>query len=65
MSAEERLETLDRFAERKAKWLQTASEKDIADGWYRTLALSGTATDHRAWVSEHRINNQGDFLGPL
>lgn len=61
MNAEERLYALDRFHEAKARWLATATPAQIADGWYRTLAMSGSSTDHRQWVTEHRVNEAPHF----
>lgn len=56
MSAEERLEAIDRFAAAKERWLSHATPVQIVNGWYGTLALSGGNTDHRSWITEHRVD---------
>lgn len=52
------------FAAWKEEWLRTATPTEIVDGWYQTLALSGNATDHREWITEHRINDRSASLRP-
>lgn len=52
------------FEEMKAQWLSTATSAQIVDGWYQTLALSGNASDHREWITEHHVNDRSASLRP-